>query len=111
MKKAPEVLGLSSRECAELWEKNDKNGDGRLSREEAKKMLFAIDANAFKAKKEQIAKLDAAIQDSATVDKLLDAFDITRDGKVSKAEFLQKAMEGYDVTGEPPSKKAKTDTE
>jgi len=119
-KNAPKLLGLSASECNELLQKYASEPMTWLKKGEARRMLTALAVKAGEEAEARIAKLDEALKDESSVDKLLDAFDVTRDGKVSKAEFIQKVMEGYDVkelakaeegasSDEPPSKKAKTE--
>merc|ERR1712060_715601 len=97
-------------------------GKGILNRGEAKQLVQGlVDATSARLT-ERLEKLKEAREDPKQVDALLSAFDISGDGKVEKDEFIQKAMEGYqlhldsdneveddeDGEVEPPAKKPRT---
>jgi len=123
--------GLTEDAAQKLWVDADKDKSGVLDRKEATQLYHLVNDNAVKALKakknaaikdldEQIAALEAAKKDEGQVDKLLSAFDVNGDGKVTQEEFIKAARAGYsiilvdhdtegDESKEPDAKRQKVD--
>merc|ERR1712217_680725 len=90
----------------------DTNSDGLLDRDEAKKLLTDVVLSACEQMQKKMDALHATLKEPATVDHLLEVFDVRKDGKVTKEEFVAKAMCGFKLSEtllEPPTKKARTE--
>lgn len=129
--------GVSREQASELWKRYDENGDGRLSKVEAKHMVIDLaeltvswaksninevlaaayydsEIDTRKLVTENEEKIDAAytmMKDESVINKILGDFDVDADGQVDREEFLLKACEGYDILSAcpPPSKRQRTE--
>mmetsp|Transcript_36924 Transcript_36924/g.73053 ORF Transcript_36924/g.73053 Transcript_36924/m.73053 type:complete len:193 (+) Transcript_36924:82-660(+) len=121
--KIVEGLGaqLTAEDAEKLWKEVDKNNDGKMDKEETKRLYTVIKKKSIKELEAKLAALKAGKDDDAQVDALFCKFDQNKNGEVTKEEFIHYAtFVGYNIDlsdigkdedGERPAKRAKTDTD
>lgn len=98
---------FSVAEAEQVWSKYDTNGDGALDQQEAKKLARDLIDGACAGFKMKVSSLEAMLTDSGLSQQLLHSFDLGGDGRISKAEFMVKVVEGHEIE-ERPAKKRRT---
>mmetsp|Transcript_10202 Transcript_10202/g.19329 ORF Transcript_10202/g.19329 Transcript_10202/m.19329 type:complete len:161 (-) Transcript_10202:240-722(-) len=92
--------GVSGAEAERLWTVYDADGNGVLDRNEAKKLVQDMIRISCEGLQQKIDSLRAALNDEATVDELVNSIDLDKDGRITKSEFVAKAMFGVQLSTE-----------